>query len=151
LLFTTTPGITGILLLIVVNLLAITSSERCRRRCFQLFSLVHAFCVPSFLILMVIHGSESWFNWSFPLTLITVPFLVCLFLFYFGIRIKDMFCWKFSIQDISITSSKEFVMMYVKKPKNYTFKPGQYVFINMPKVNLYQWHPFSIASAPDNK
>ena len=103
-----------------------------------------------FLILIVVHGSESWFNWHFPLTLLTVPFLVVVFLLYFFLRIKDMLCWKFLIEDISITSNKEFVMIYIWKPRNYSFKPGQYCFINMPKVSLYQWHPFSIASAPDN-
>lgn len=124
LLFKTTPGITGMLLLILVNLIAFASGPKCRWWSFQCFSLVHAIGVPLFLFLMVLHGSESWFNWHFPLTLITVPFLVFVFLLYFGIRIKDMLCWKFILEDVSITSNKEFIMLYIKKPKNYTFKPG---------------------------
>jgi len=36
------------------------------------------------------------------------------------------------------------------KPKDYDFKPGQYAFINIPEISRFQWHPFSIASSPNN-
>ena len=36
------------------------------------------------------------------------------------------------------------------KPKDYDFKPGQYAFINIPEISKFEWHPFSIASSPNN-
>ena len=42
-------------------------------------------------------------------------------------------------------------MIYVKKPKNYKYRPGQFCFINCPSVKRFQWHPYSFASAPKNK
>jgi len=58
---------------------------------------------------MVIHGSESWLNWGFPISLIIVPFLVCVFTIYFGLWLFDTCCWNFGIWDISINSTKDFV------------------------------------------
>jgi len=36
-------------------------------------------------------------------------------------------------------------------PKGYTWKSGQYVFINIPGIHPLQWHPYSIASSPNGK
>jgi hypothetical protein len=43
--------------------------------------------------------------------------------------------------------------MYISlvKPKGYKYKSGQYAFINIPSVSIFQWHPFSIASSPNGK
>ena len=35
------------------------------------------------------------------------------------------------------------------RPKNYNFKSGDYLFINIPEIAKYEWHPFTISSAPD--
>lgn len=37
------------------------------------------------------------------------------------------------------------------KPEGYNYKSGQYAFINIPMINAFEWHPFSIASSPNNK
>ncbi|NXU92220.1 NOX5 oxidase, partial [Xiphorhynchus elegans] len=29
------------------------------------------------------------------------------------------------------------------------FKPGDYVYLNVPAIASYEWHPFSISSAPE--
>lgn len=148
LLFKTTPGLTGLMLLIIIVTMSITSLACTRRRHFQLFSLVHFIGFPLFLILMIIHGSESWFNWGWPLTLITVPALILIVSLHYLKIIWDVFFRTFRIVDISMTASKEFIMIYVETPRSYRFKPGQYVFINCPEIKRFQWHPFSIASSP---
>jgi len=48
-----------------------------------------------------------------------------------------MFMRKFQIIDASITLNKEFVMMYVEKVRGFNFKPGQYIFMNVPSISLY--------------
>lgn len=40
--------------------------------------------------------------------------------------------------------------MYFKKPSNYRLVHGQFVYINIPCIHPLQWHPFTVASAPDN-
>lgn len=38
--------------------------------------------------------------------------------------------------------------MQIKKEKTAT-KAGQYIFINCPDVSYWQWHPFTLTSAPE--
>lgn len=33
-------------------------------------------------------------------------------------------------------------------PKSFEYKAGQYCFISIPEMDIYQYHPFSISSAP---
>jgi hypothetical protein len=68
---------------------------------------------PLFLILIIIHGSDSWFNWGFPLGLVGIPFSMVIAIHHYGTLIADTFCRKFRIADISITDNKEFVMIYI--------------------------------------
>jgi len=35
-------------------------------------------------------------------------------------------------------------------PDLLNYKVGQYIFINVPKINIHEWHPFSVASSPFN-
>jgi NADPH oxidase len=30
------------------------------------------------------------------------------------------------------------------------YKPGQYIFINFPEISQFQWHPFTLTSAPED-
>jgi hypothetical protein len=40
--------------------------------------------------------------------------------------------------------------LVIRKPSKFHFKPGDYIYINIPIVAKYEWHPFSISSAPEN-
>lgn len=40
--------------------------------------------------------------------------------------------------------------LVVRRPPKFHFKPGDYVYVNIPIVAKYEWHPFSISSAPEN-
>ena len=33
--------------------------------------------------------------------------------------------------------------------ESFKFKPGQYLFLNVPSISLFQWHPFTISSTPE--
>ncbi|KAI5081699.1 hypothetical protein GOP47_0001442 [Adiantum capillus-veneris] len=38
--------------------------------------------------------------------------------------------------------------LHMSKPPGFKHKSGQYVFIKCPKISPFEWHPFSITSAP---
>ncbi|XP_019463947.1 PREDICTED: respiratory burst oxidase homolog protein C isoform X1 [Lupinus angustifolius] len=38
----------------------------------------------------------------------------------------------------------------MSKPQGFTYKSGQYMFVNCAAVSPFEWHPFSITSAPDD-
>ena len=44
-------------------------------------------------------------------------------------------------------SDKKMILLQVQKPVNFSFNPGQYVYMKIPDVDQF-WHPFSIASSP---
>eukprot|EP01038_Epipyxis_sp_PR26KG_P009358 gene9358-12608_t len=39
----------------------------------------------------------------------------------------------------------------LKFPKVFTYRPGQYCFIMIKSINVYEFHPFSISSSPDEE
>lgn len=39
--------------------------------------------------------------------------------------------------------------LVIKRPQFFHFKPGDYVYINIPAIAKYEWHPFTISSAPE--
>ncbi len=41
--------------------------------------------------------------------------------------------------------------LVIKRPPFFHFKPGDYVYINIPVVAKYEWHPFTISSAPEQQ
>ncbi|XP_058083322.1 respiratory burst oxidase homolog protein B-like [Magnolia sinica] len=38
--------------------------------------------------------------------------------------------------------------LHMTKPHGFRYKSGQYIFVNCAEVSSFQWHPFSITSAP---
>ena len=51
---------------------------------------------------------------------------------------------------VSVSSDSTYVMIYFEKPANYKLVHGQYVFLNVPCIHPFQWHPFTVASSPNN-
>ncbi|NWT01867.1 NOX5 oxidase, partial [Mionectes macconnelli] len=39
--------------------------------------------------------------------------------------------------------------LVIQRPPSFHFKPGDYVYLNVPAIASYEWHPFSISSAPE--
>lgn len=41
--------------------------------------------------------------------------------------------------------------LVIKRPAQFYFRPGDYVFVNIPAIAKYEWHPFTLSSAPDQE
>ncbi|MBV7338833.1 hypothetical protein KFU94_63560 [Chloroflexi bacterium TSY] len=39
----------------------------------------------------------------------------------------------------------------VERPQNFNYRPGDYLYLRCPEVSRYEWHPFTISSAPEDK
>ena len=52
------------------------------------------------------------------------------------------------MSNLSICRVTELV---IKKPIQFKHNPGDWVFIKIPAIAKYEWHPFTISSAPENK
>jgi predicted ferric reductase len=41
--------------------------------------------------------------------------------------------------------------LIVKRPHNFSFAPGDWVFVKIPAIAKSEWHPFTISSAPEQQ
>ncbi|KAJ8982927.1 hypothetical protein NQ317_004583 [Molorchus minor] len=41
--------------------------------------------------------------------------------------------------------------LVIKRPLQFDFHPGDYVFVNIPAIAKYEWHPFTVSSAPEQE
>ena len=39
--------------------------------------------------------------------------------------------------------------LVIKKPTNFEFHPGDYVFVKIKSIASFEWHPFTVSSAPE--
>lgn len=153
-------GVTGILMVIFM-MVAFTLATRWFRRSlvklpkpFDRLPGYNAFWYSHHLfilvyILLIIHGTflylvQGWYRkttWMY----LAVPVLL-----YSGERVfrffRSGFCdvrlLKVAIYPGNVLS------LQMSKPSQFRYKSGQYMFVQCPAVSPFEWHPFSITSAP---
>uniref|UniRef100_W8AMZ5 NADPH oxidase 5 n=1 Tax=Ceratitis capitata TaxID=7213 RepID=W8AMZ5_CERCA len=134
---------TGLALLIIILIMFICSQPFVRRKgSFEVFYWTHLLYIP-FWILLLFHGPNFW-KWFL------VPGLV-----YIVERILR-FVWMKSEHGKTYISSglllpSKVIHLVIKRPFNFNFRPGDYVFVNIPAIANYEWHPFTISSAPEQE
>ncbi|KAG6595831.1 Respiratory burst oxidase [Phytophthora cinnamomi] len=144
------PIWTGVAMLICAAIAAPLCLEKVRRGKFNLFWVSHMLFVP-FLVLMAFHGFARWVAapqahyWVLP------PIII--YLIEKRYRMTQVFGGQTKIAQVQL--SKEAVAIFMKKPKSFSkrqrFLPGMYVFVNVPAISKFEWHPFTISSAPEDK
>jgi len=55
-----------------------------------------------------------------------------------------------TILQTAIAHPSRVIELQLKK-NSFQFKPGQYFFLNCPYIAKYEWHPFTISSAPEEE
>ncbi|CAG9862830.1 unnamed protein product [Phyllotreta striolata] len=152
-LFTSTPGYfgliggianpTGIALLVILIAIFISSQAFVRRGgCFEVFYYTHLMYVP-FWILLTLHGPNFW-KWFI------IPGIA------YGLEraYRSLFLvterGKTYISSGLLLPSKV-THLVIKRPIHFDFHPGDYVFVNIPSIATYEWHPFTISSAPEQE
>lgn len=41
--------------------------------------------------------------------------------------------------------------LVISRPDNFRYRPGDYIFLQIPAIAKFEWHPFTISSAPEMK
>lgn len=135
-----TTGIIETIILIVIIVFA--SSYVRKRGHFELFYLAHMLTIP-WLLIMLLHAPNFW-KW---LLLPGLCYTIEKVLRYRKIR-SNKFGDTFIMESYVLPS--KVTHLVIRKPSKFHFKPGDYIYINIPIVAHYEWHPFSISSAPEN-
>jgi len=106
----------------------------------HLFVIVYA--------LLIVHGiclylSRKWYKktiWMYlavPVLLYVSERILRLFRSHDAVRIQKVAVYPGNV-----------LALYMSKPPGFRYWSGQYIFINCRAVSPYEWHPFSITSAP---
>lgn len=147
----TVPGLTGWLALILMVCMYLMSRKVIRKNNFELFWYTHHLFLPIYLLIFI-HGFQRIVGatpqfWQFTI----IPFGI-----YTSERLRRYFNTKFSdyyITDIihhpPNTLELQININYDYKSE-FHYKPGQYVLVCIPYISRYQWHPFTISSAPED-
>lgn len=134
---------TGMALLIILLIMFICSQPFVRRKgSFEVFYWTHLLYIP-FWILVLFHGPNFW-KWFFIPGIIYVIERVLRFVWMRGEHGKTY------ISSGLLLPSKV-IHLVIKRPYNFNFRPGDYVFVNIPVIANYEWHPFTISSAPEQE
>nr|XP_014703681.2 NADPH oxidase 5 [Equus asinus] len=150
LLLTTRPGIgwvhglaspTGVALLLLL-LLMFACSSPCVRRSgyFEVFYWTHLSYLAMWLLL-ILHGPNFW-KW------LLVPGILFFLEKAFGLTVSRMAA--LSIVEVNLLPSKV-THLLIKRPPLFHYRPGDYLYLNIPTIARYEWHPFTISSAPEQK
>lgn len=58
-------------------------------------------------------------------------------------------------QELIITNysftTRQVVKLRIDRPPDFEFHAGDYVYVNIPHVAKFEWHPFTISSAPEDE
>ncbi|XP_060534326.1 NADPH oxidase 5 isoform X2 [Cylas formicarius] len=152
-LFTSKPGLfglvpgwanpTGVALFVILLVMFICSQAFVRRGgCFEIFYWTHLMYIP-FWVLLVLHGPNFW-KWF--------TFIGLVYLVERVFRVESTMSkrGKSYISSGLLLPSKV-THLVIKRPKEFDFHPGDYVFVNIPAIAKYEWHPFTISSAPEQE
>ncbi|XP_064476773.1 NADPH oxidase 5-like isoform X2 [Ornithodoros turicata] len=136
-----TACITGWALLAIL-LVMVLCSLPCVRRSgrFEVFYYSHLLYVP-FWFFLILHGPNFW-KWFLA------PGLVLVFemLVRAGRFLSDY--GQTTVMKGVVLPSKV-THLVLKRPPDFFYHPGDYVFLNIPTIAKYEWHPFTISSAPE--
>uniref|UniRef100_A0A0D9WHG9 FAD-binding FR-type domain-containing protein n=1 Tax=Leersia perrieri TaxID=77586 RepID=A0A0D9WHG9_9ORYZ len=155
-----TPGWTGILMIIIMSFSFTLATHSFRRSVVKLPSPLHhlagfnAFWYAHHLlviayILLVLHSyfiflTKQWYKRT------TWMYLAVPVLFYACERTTR----KLRETSYRVTVIKAAIFpgnvlsIYMNKPPSFKYKSGMYMFVKCPDVSPFEWHPFSITSAP---
>ncbi|KAI4728763.1 hypothetical protein E4T49_03546 [Aureobasidium sp. EXF-10728] len=140
------PGWTGLVSFGFFWIIGATSLPYVRRRSYEVFQLGHLLMFPIFALLMA-HGTLGYLQWpmmgyflAFPVLLVLVERIV---------RICNGFSTLLACLEVL---DEETVCITVEMPasRNFDYRAGQYVLLQVPELSLWQWHPFTISTCVGN-
>ncbi|XP_046642950.1 NADPH oxidase 5-like isoform X1 [Daphnia pulicaria] len=151
-LFTTIPGLFGLIpgvanltgwgLCVILGVMIPCSLPFVRKTgYFELFYWTHFLHYP-FWALLILHGPHFWYWLVGPGALFIILEKL--------LRLRNRMTGKgrtFINYAILLPSSVTHIVC--RKPPNFNFHAGDYVYLNIPAIASYEWHPFTISSAPE--
>ncbi|KAJ6494025.1 NADPH oxidase [Mycena vitilis] len=162
--YTQAGGVTGHFMLLIMLLMYTTAQAKMRNQCFEAFWYTHHLAF-FFMLGLYTHATGCFVRDTVePAYIKTFPFYTtehCLGylswrytiwpgILYFGERVYREYRGRRAtrLSRVLIHPSGAMELRIVKPSFKYT--PGQWLFLQVPELSSWQWHPFTITSAPDD-
>lgn len=140
------PGWSGLTALGCFYLLALLSMPQVRNWSYEVFQLGHLLMFP-IIALLIAHGTEGLLQWpmfgywlAFPTILVVFErswrLILGFWHIYADLEILDE-------ETVAITAN-------IPKMRLWPYKAGQYVFVQVPQLSWFQWHPFTVSTCVGN-
>ena len=135
------PGFTGITALSLFYILALLSLPRMRRWSYNIFQLGHLLVYP-IIGLMMAHGTEALLQKPMFGYFLAFPTFLLL-LERMSRIIHGFFLIKATLKILDSQTVEMTAVIPTARPWDYS--AGQYIFVQVPKISSWQWHPFTIS------
>lgn len=143
----TLPGWTGHSMIIIMLGTIPLAMPSCRRKCFNVFWYSHQLLLIGFVPLFVAHGTAQWLEWSVTWAYVTPPLAIYLYE-------RALRCLHpqrhVKVLDAQLLKGGVVVLVLRKPAFMHDFQAGMYVNLLVPVLSKYEWHPFTISSAPSD-
>lgn len=141
--FQSIPGMTGVLLLIVLAVMHVFAFHHFRRSSFRAFWVTHHLYVILY-VLVIIHGSSGIVQTPRFFIYFIAPALLYLGDKLYSLRLKKV---EIAVVKAELLPS-EVTMLEFKKPHDFDYRSGQWVRIACLSLGTNEYHPFTLTSAP---
>jgi len=152
--FTTGPGVTGWAMTLFLFFIVFFAMEKKRRKHFERFWYSHHLFIP-FFIAWQLHGMWCMIKpdrppyCSWQQIGVFWRYWIAGGVIWVGERVlREIRSRHVTYISKVIQHPSNVVELQIKKEKT-TTRAGQYIFICCPEVSYFQWHPFTLTSAPE--
>ncbi|KZV75118.1 NADPH oxidase A [Peniophora sp. CONT] len=162
--YTQPGGITGHFMLFIMLLMYTTAHHKVRHQCFEAFWYTHHLAFFFFLGLythatgcFVRDTADAAYTNSFPyydpdhcLGYMSWRYIIWPGVIYFFERVwREVRARQPTRLSKVLVHPSGAMELRIIKP-SFKYVPGQWLFINIPEISKWQWHPFTITSAPED-
>jgi predicted ferric reductase len=137
--------LTGWLLLVIIFIMSLAQPFSRSLGKFELFYYTHLLYIP-FWILLFVHAPRFWIWFLGPFLIFACESLI---------RFKNFLTNLTEDGQTTIIKAtplpSDVIHLIIKRPANFEYSPGDWIYVLVPQIAKYEWHPFTISSAPEQE